>query len=259
MFSVITVCMNAGEKLRQTIESILKQDYRDYEMIVKDGCSKDGSVEALPKDDRIRLLIREDKGIYDAMNQAVSYASGSYILFLNCGDSFPDADILKKTAAFIRKRPGCGIYYGDTFCERTNDRVASPPRITPFVCYRNIPCHQSCFYERELFLQKQYDLSYRIRADYDHFLWCVLKGGIEPAYMGFVTASYEGGGYSESKANQKRDREEHQKITRTYLSRGQLLRYRFLMACTLAPLRRFLAEKTPLSGLYQKLKARMYR
>lgn len=262
-FSIIVVCLNAGDKLEQTVGSIWKQTYENYEIIVKDGGSTDGSIEALfgqEKDQkRLKLIKEADGGIYEAMNQAILHAAGDYVLFLNCGDSFPDADILEKTAAFIRKQPGCGIYYGDTFCERTNTGVASPPHITPFVCYRNIPCHQSCFYGRELFSQKQYDPSYRIRADYDHFLWCVFKGGAEPAYMGFVTASYEGGGYSESKANQKRDKEEHRKITRTYFSRGQLFRYQLAMACTLAPLRRFLAEKTLLSGLYQKLKARIYR
>lgn len=278
-FSIIVVCLNAGDKLQKTVNSILVQDYKNYEIVVKDGGSSDGSVEKLTvksvngaaeelpgklkadvKDNgRIRLFVKKDTGIYDAMNQAVSLAQGEYVLFLNCGDSFPAADVLKRTAAFIREHPGRGIYYGDTFCEQTGARVASPPRITPFVCYRNIPCHQSCFYKRELFEEKKYDTDYRIRADYDHFLWCCLKKKVQPAYMDFAAASYEGGGYSESAANKKRDREEHKRITEAYLSRGQRAKYRFIMALTLAPLRRLLAEKTAFSKVYNKVKAGLYK
>lgn len=263
MFSIIVVCLNPGEKLPQTVNSILAQDYTGYEILIKDGGSTDGSLEQLlvnqTGQQRLKAITRKDTGIYDAMNQALDAAAGEYVLFLNCGDTFPASDILKKAAAFIRQNPGRGIYYGDTFCEQTGSQVASPREITPFVCYRNIPCHQSCFYQKELFAGKRYDTTYRIRADYDHFLWCFFKAGIKPAYLGMVTASYEGGGYSESKANQKRDKEEHKQITKQYFSAGQLFAYRLIMALTLAPLRRFLAEKTAFSHIYNKMKAGLYR
>lgn len=264
-FSIIVVCLNAGDKLQKTVNSILAQDYKDYEIVVKDGGSSDGSVEKLGAEsaeglaEKIKLFVKKDTGIYDAMNQAVSLAQGEYVLFLNCGDSFPSADILKRTAAFMAEHPGRGIYYGDTFCEQTSARVASPPKITPFVCYRNIPCHQSCFYKRELFDKKNYDKDYRIRADYDHFLWCCLKEGVQPAYMDFIVANYEGGGYSESAANKKRDKEEHKLITKEYLTKGQRSKYKLVMALTLAPLRRFLAEKTAFSKVYNKVKAGLYK
>lgn len=258
VFSVITVCLNAGEKLKSTVASVLKQDFTDYEIIVKDGGSGDGCLKKLPTDGRIRVFCEKDTGIYEAMNQALAHVSGDYVLFLNCGDSLPEKDILRKTADFIRQHPGRGIYYGDTFCERTRSTVASPRRITPFVCYRNIPCHQSCFYAKELFDRKTYDLSYRIRADYDHFLWCVMARGVKPVYMGFVTAAYEGGGYSESRENRKRDGQEHRKIARVYLGKGRVLGCQLVMAATLAPLRRFLAENPRFSGFYQKVKSRLY-
>lgn len=264
-FSIIVVCLNPGEKLKQTVNSVLKQDCDDYEIVVKDGCSSDGSLEKLSaefsENDKIKIFVEKDTGIYDAMNQAVAKAGGEYVLFLNCGDTFPETGILSKAADYIgeNKDNYVGIFYGDTFCEQTGDRVASPREITPFVCYRNIPCHQSCFYKRELFEEKQYDLAYRIRADYDHFLWCCLKKGIKTVYMDMVVANYEGGGFSESKANKKRDKEEHKQITKTYLTKGQLFGYRLIMILTLAPLRRFLAEKTAFSGVYNKIKAGIYK
>ena len=261
-FSIIVVCLNAGKKLEQTVGSIWKQTYENYEILVKDGGSTDGSIEALSgqveDQDRLKLISEADGGIYEAMNQAILHASGDYVLFLNCGDSFASDDVLKKTAAYIQDHPKKGIYYGDTFWEQTGVTAAAPKSITPFICYRNIPCHQSCIYERSLFAEKSYDTDYRIRADYDHFLWCVLKKGISPDYLGFTVASYEGGGFSESKENKKKSKIEHKKITGSYLSEKQLFCYRTYMICSLAPLRRRMAESKTFSGLYQKLKARWY-
>ena len=259
-FSVIVVCLNPGEKLLQTVNSILRQDFDDYEIVVKDGGSTDGSLQGLSAGEgKIRLTVKADKGIYDAMNQAVKETKGEYVLFLNCGDTFPESDVLQKAACYIKENSGHGIYYGDTFCEKTGVRVASPREITAFACYRNIPCHQSCFYARELFEDKKYETAYRVRADYEHFLWCFFRAGVKPAYMDMVVANYEGGGYSESSKNKKRDKEEHRLITKKYLTGKQRFLFGLFMVVTLQPLRSFLAEKPAFSGIYNKLKAGLYR
>ena len=177
-FSILVVCLNPGAKLAETVESIRKQEYRDYEIIVKDGGSKDGSAGLLPADEKIRLIEKKDTGIYDAMNQAVSEAAGEYVLFLNCGDLFYDGQVLTRTAEAMEKNPGKGIYYGDTYCRKTDSLQTAPGRMTPFQCFRNIPCHQSCFYARRLFADRKYLPEYRIRADYEHFLRCVLGNDV---------------------------------------------------------------------------------
>ena len=86
-FSIIVVCLNAGKKLEQTVGSIWKQTYENYEILVKDGGSTDGSIEALSgqveDQDRLKLISEADGGIYEAMNQAILHASGDYVLFLN--------------------------------------------------------------------------------------------------------------------------------------------------------------------------------
>lgn len=258
-FSIIVVCLNAGEKLKSTVDSILGQSYDYYEIIIKDGFSMDGSVEKLPKNEKIHIYQEKDSGIYEAMNQASKKVSGDFVLFLNCGDTFHDKDVLSKTNEYMTKNPGHGIYYGDTFCEQTNTAVASAPVITAFTCYRNIPCHQSCFYQKDLLLRKPYDPILRIRADYDHFLWCYFKADAKPMYLSFVVADYEGGGYSESKVNKKRDKEEHKLIVRQYMSGAQRFKYGLIMALTLAPVRRYLAEKTWFSSIYNKIKAGLYK
>lgn len=277
-FSIIVVCLNPGDKLNQTLDSILSQSYEDYEIIVKDGGSRDGSVEAMREDSRIRLHREKDTGIYDAMNQAVSYASGDFILFLNCGDVFYDENVLTKTAGYIEKevnagtkhskveqQPGqqpvkqpCLVIYGDTFSGKNQVTIASAPQITGFTCYRNIPCHQVCFYAAELCRRKPYDLKYKIRADYDHFLWCFYKGQAKMVHMEMTVASYEGDGFSEKKENVERDKKEHREITSTYMSKTELLKYRLIMLATLAPLRRFLAENKAFSGIYHRLKDCIY-
>ena len=85
-FSIVVVCLNPGEKLLKTVQSVLNQKYGNYEIVVKDGGSTDGSLEQLPADSRIRVYTRPDSGIYDAMNQAMSYVTGQFVQFLNCGD-----------------------------------------------------------------------------------------------------------------------------------------------------------------------------
>ena len=86
--SVITVCLNSGEKLSATLDSILGQGCQDVEVILKDGGSTDGSVErwkqenaSRPGAERVRIIVEEDRGIYDAMNQAVAHAAGDFLLF----------------------------------------------------------------------------------------------------------------------------------------------------------------------------------
>lgn len=295
-FTIITVAYNAGDKLLETVQTVLSQTYTDWELIVKDGGSTDGSVEALlanPQVQRaeageakIRVIRCGDHGIYDAMNQAVAYAQGDYVMFLNCGDYLYEELTLEQVAAYIDKTLSeCGeehaagsrqaedcsvestdvmpgdslhIFYGDTFARQTAVKIASPPEINGFTCYRNIPCHQSCFYRTDLCLRKPYDQSLRIRADYDHFLWCFYEAGAAMHYMDLIVASYEGGGYSESAENRKRDEEEHRLITEKYMSAGELRKYRTTMALTLAPLRKKLAESQAFSGIYHKLKEKLY-
>lgn len=268
LFSILIVCLNPGGKLKETFQSIEQQTFRDFEVVVKDGGSKDGSVEQLMNEKKellespvapyLKVIVRKDTGIYDAMNQAVAMAAGEYILFLNCGDKLYDEKVLEKIATVINEKPDSGIYYGDTFCEKPGDLVAAPRTITGFTCYRNIPCHQACFYHRDLFENKLFETDYRIRADYDHFLHCFYRQGVNPLYAGVTVASYEGGGYSESAENKKRDKLEHELITKEYMTGAELLKYKAVMTATLAPLRRAAAENKVLSGAYQGIKRALY-
>lgn len=270
-FSVITVCLNPGEKLVLTLDSILKQSCWEWEVILKDGGSTDGSIEAWQREnisrpgrEKVKIFTEKDRGIYDAMNQAVAHASGDFLLFLNCGDTFADEKVLERTAKALEAEKNAGtdmgrlVLYGDTCGEKNDVIISSAPRITGFTCYRNIPCHQSCFYSAALCREKPYDLQYKIRADYDHFLWCHYRAGAKMRHMGFAVAAYEGGGFSENRKNREQDKREHRQITESYMKKSELFRYRFFMFCTLAPLRSAMAESRVFSGMYHRMKERLY-
>lgn len=258
-FSIIVVCLNAGEKLLKTVESVLKQTYGNYEILVKDGMSTDGSVERLRADERIRIVRQKDKGIYDAMNQAVGLSDGEYMLFLNCGDYLYNEKVLEKVNAWIvTDKRGSGIYYGDIYNRMNASRIPSNPQINAFACYRNIPCHQACFYAKEVMEKRGYRTEYKVRGDYEHFLWCYFKGKVKPVYMKLVMVSYEGGGFSETEENRRRSEEEHGAIVTQYMSKGQILRYRMYLLLTLAPLRKKMAESAKMAGLYNKIKGCIY-
>ncbi len=257
-FSIITVCFNAGDKLKNTIENILCQSDPDFEIIIKDGGSTDGSLEAVPKDSRIKVYSEKDKGIYDAMNHAVSYASGDYVLFMNCGDSFFDEKVLENAGRFISENPDRKIYYGDAFFCSANNVISQPKEITESICYRHMPNHQSCIFARELWDDDGFDIRYKIRADYDFFLRSYFVKGIRPAYLGITVASYEGGGYSESKENRKLDLKEHREIVVRYMGEKKANHYRRMMRLTLQPVRSKIAGSRAFSGAYNAVKKKIY-
>ncbi len=287
-FSIIVVCYNAGEKLGKTIASIRRQTEDDYEIIVQDGLSTDGSVERLSAGADLKIFRERDAGIYDAMNRAVSHAAGKYLFFLNCGDYFADEGVLAAVKREIagnggmaacrtdhgkrghgnsetgsreaeKKRPRPMIFYGNIMERATGAHVMSNPAIDDFACFRNVPCHQACFYDRRLLAKRGFRTCYRVRADYEHFLWCYYRADAATVYMPLTVASYEGEGFSESAENRRRSAAEHAHIVKKYMSRGQILKYRLVLLLTLAPLRTYLASHEATAGLYQAIKSGMYQ
>lgn len=263
-FSIIVVCRNAGEKLNKTIDSILHQTEDDYEIIVQDGFSTDGSVERLAVEsagEKLKIFREKDTGIYDAMNRAVAHASGDYFFFLNCGDYFQEETVLaqvKDEIAGAELGKKAGIFYGDIWERATSALVMSNPHIDDFACYRNVPCHQACFYDRRLLQKRGFRVCYKVRADYEHFLWCYYKAHAVMHYMPVTVASYEGDGFSETRENKRRSLVEHMHIVGKYMSREQIVKYRLLMLATLSPLRTYLAQHEATAELYQKIKRKIY-
>lgn len=275
-FSIIIVCLNSGKRLKSTLESVEEQTFHKFEVIIKDGRSEDGSLscaytlsekwERDPEaEQRIRIFSEQDAGIYDAMNQAAKKARGRYIYYLNSGDRFYSPEVLQEMADFIGKfevedKPG--IYYGNVYERQRGQRVMSNPHMDAFGCYRNVPCHQACFYSAELVREHPFHTQYRVRADYEQFLWCFFEkgaqNGVRFACKDILVVDYEGGGFSETGENRKISAREHRAIAGHYFSQGQLIRYRLIMLLTLSALRTRLAENEKTAGLYNRLKKALY-
>lgn len=182
LFSIITVCLNDLTGLRKTAASVKQQDFQDYEWIVIDGESSDGTVDFLRKEKQADHLISEkDEGIYDAMNKGIRCASGRYLLFLNAGDHLASAFVLKNVAEFV-KNSDADLLIGSIKVEYT-DHVAD--RITCYgskdlrkknIYHKTLP-HSGTFIHHELFKgYGNYDDSFRIAGDYDFFVRVLLAG-----------------------------------------------------------------------------------
>ncbi|MFI3241451.1 MAG: glycosyltransferase family 2 protein [Alphaproteobacteria bacterium] len=150
--SIITICYNIKNEIRRTCESIINQSYQDFEWIIVDGGSTDGTLDVLNEyKDRINIFISEkDGGIYDAMNKGILKASGEYINFMNGGDCFYDEKSLKIATSFICDKD---IYYGNSkFLTKDDFFIKDCPNVLPNGWFKNdcIP-HQSCYIKKELF------------------------------------------------------------------------------------------------------------
>ncbi len=266
---ILIVSLNPGEKLKKTLNSIFSQTYKDYRVIIKDGGSKDGSLQDLTDNgflndhDNVSIIQKPDKGIYDGMNQAIEAmfdqlgSDDHYCLFLNCGDTFHDDTVLERVAPYLKEYDGYHIIYGDQYNLIQQCTVSSSPQINEFSLYRNVPCHQVCFYSTTLFRKRAYEIRYRVRADYEHFLYCCYELKAECEHIDVIICDYEGGGYSETKENRKISASEHKEITRRYMSNAAI-KYRLIMLLTLAPLRTKIAENPKTSHIYNSLKKRIY-
>lgn len=248
-FSIVTVCLNAGQDLIDTVNSTLGQSYDCFEILVKDGFSTDGSTEQLPEDERIRLIQKKDTGIYDAMNQAVEEALGDYLVFMNCGDRFYSPGVLKEIADGIGEEMG-PVYYGNCYNRPTGQVRAYPRTITRMTCYRTMICHQAMVYRADVLREHPYDCSYRIIADRELMWYLVCERGISPRYLDTVIADYKGGGESAKPEHIRRNREDQKRLEERYFPKAERLKYKLLMVLTMQKLRIAWSKSPKLSKSY---------
>jgi len=177
LISIITVIRNAAATLDRTLRSVDSQTFRNYEHLIIDGASTDGSaaVAAARPSPLRRFDSRPDGGLYDAMNRGLSEACGDYVVFLNAGDTFHAPDTLERVAAAIAGAGSPGIVYGQTDIVDDAGRYLRPrhfeaPEQLGLRDFRRgmVVCHQAFFVLRRITVP--FDLRYRFSADYD---WCI--------------------------------------------------------------------------------------
>ena len=174
-FSVIIVSLNTKKDFLKTINSARKQKYNDYEIIIVDGKSSDGTIKEIKriKDRRVRSVIEKDNGIYDAMNKGVKKSKGDWIIFLNSGDIFVNKNVLKKIS--IKEIEKYDILFGNTLVDNKffiyKVRANSFTKKTIFMPF----CHQSTVVRKNLLLNYVFSSKYKISSDFDFFLKCFKK------------------------------------------------------------------------------------
>lgn len=165
--SIITVNFNNSDGLKQTLMSIDNQIYRDYELVIIDGGSTDGSKEVILnyiEDHKDTIWVSEkDNGIYNAMNKGVRKASGDYCIFMNSGDCFYDSNALKESIPFLTGTYSIVSGYGYLNDER-HFPVSSNDISMSFFIKKSIN-HQATYILRSLLLDNPYNEEYRIVSD----------------------------------------------------------------------------------------------
>lgn len=177
--SIVTVTWNSDKTLRDTIESVLKQDYQDIEYIIADGLSKDETVSIIKEYEpkfkgRLKWFSEKDKGMYDAMNKGIRMATGDVVGIINSDDFFHRSDIISKVAeAFIADKSIEAVYGDVRFVNENNlektVRYYSSKNWRPWrFRFGFMPAHPSFYtYKRNFDKYGYYQYNYHIAADYE--------------------------------------------------------------------------------------------
>ena len=202
-FSLVTVTFNDCAGLRRTEESVRAQTERDFEWVVVDGGSKDDTVDFLKSLDFPFLAWKSerDKGIYDGMNKGTARSVGRYVIYVNGGDAFADAQCLAEARKAIEAAGQPELCYGGCdYLFANGRRKYRPSRKLESAIYHGLPgMHQATFYRRDFLDVPPYDLKYPVSADYYISARCFVRGA-RACYVNRAIAAFTVGGTSMKKA-----------------------------------------------------------
>lgn len=191
--SIVTINYNNKKGLAKTIESVVNQEFKNFEWIVIDGGSTDQSV-ALIQDNLTHIdywVSEKDQGIYDAMNKGIKASTRDYVLFLNSGDYF-----YTKNASKVIDSIDCNVDF--VIFDYMKKLISGILKIDQNVKPRSylidgMFCHQSILHKRTLFDKiGLYDTSYEIAADYALFLKGFFKYNATFYYVNKALVLYDG-------------------------------------------------------------------
>lgn len=210
--SIITVTFNPGELFERTVHSILEQSSTNFEFLVIDGNSTDGTIDKIKqflpafatKGIPVQWISEPDNGIYDAMNKGIKLAKGYYLWFMNAGDKIAAADTLE---AIIKSIPSGNsapdFMYGETLIIDSKGaimgerRLKAPAKLT-WKSFRMgmLVCHQSMLVRRHL--APLFDLNYQYSSDFEWTIRC-MKQATHIHNTGLVLSHFLDGGVSKKK------------------------------------------------------------
>jgi glycosyltransferase involved in cell wall biosynthesis len=193
--SIITATYNSASTIRYTIESVLRQTCSDYELIIKDGGSKDETLDICREyeakfEGRMRIISASDKGIYDAMNKGIETATGDVIGILNSDDFYTSNDVLQAVADVFVADNTIDAVYGDIHFVKDDDLTKCVRYYSSALFHRRwmrfgfMPAHPS-FYCKKACYEKygRFDTSFKIAADFENLLRLIFIGRIKTQYI----------------------------------------------------------------------------
>jgi len=194
LISIIIVTYNVEDIIDNCINSVTKNTFKNYELIIIDGASNDGTILKIKKHGkRINYFISEkDNGIYDAMSKGTAIASGKFILFLGADDQLL-INIQELSNILVDEKT---IYYGNVVLSPSNKIYGGNFNKAKLI-NRNI-CHQSIFYPKKVFKDFEFNKDYKYMADYAMNLQLWSSNKYKFVYLNRIIAAYSIAGISSS-------------------------------------------------------------
>lgn len=200
LLTIVTVTYNAAAYISETVESVKKQTFANYEHLIIDGASTDDTCTRVRAfaNPALRLLSEPDNGIYDAMNKGIAQAKGQWLYFLNAGDTFASPHIL--TEIFNGREKNHDLIYGKVITKNEPSGVnyTTGKPLTPASFFFTIPInHQGVFFHQSTFKKiGNYNLSYKILADLEWLIRYFKQQKNNAVYVNTIVAEYETVGFS---------------------------------------------------------------
>lgn len=198
--SLILTTYNSKNNLEKTLESIEIQDYTNVEIVIKDGCSTDGTLDVIKEyQNKSKYTViwesKPDSGIYDAMNQGYAACSGDIIAFFN--DVFIDSNVISKMVELIENLPECVGAHADLVYKDGEKIVRKWHMGEGNICQGWMPGHPTLFLKRDIYeMYGLYDTSYKVAADYEFMVRFLKDKKNELAYLPIIIISMFYGGTS---------------------------------------------------------------
>ena len=231
--SIVTINRNNALGLEKTLQSVASQTCKDFEYIVVDGASSDGSVEVIQKYEpqflHLKWVSEPDSGIYNAMNKGIRMASGDYIQILNSADCLAAPDVTERMLAALEKAGQPSILYGNMVkCfpdgKRVVDQSFAGQEITMRGMFAGTLNHDPAYIRRDLFEKYgYYDETLKIVSDWKWYLQAIVFGDEKPQYVDMDVTLFDMTGISET--NLGLSKAERAKVLETMLPKAILADY----------------------------------
>ncbi len=220
LLSIIIPTFNSVSTIRETIESIINQTYKNVEILVLDNISKDATCnivnEYVNKYPQIKLNSEKDKGVYDAMNKGINLSKGEFLYFMGSDDVFYSNTTLE--LIFSKENLNYDFIYGNVIFKKSKKIHSGKSNLSKLVDNQMGICHQAIFYKKRVFeIIGNYNLKYFIHADYDFNIRCFQNTQIKIKYVDMIVAIFNESGISGTHSNKDNF---HTDLTYTYVTKN---------------------------------------